>query len=88
MNPIELHTINLNKANSWINKTVISKRPGIFDNKDNITGIVVSVRETITDYNNPFYAEILVDIQLNGTVTPCYFKDTHLTEQTNEHIEL
>ena len=74
MNPFEKHQQDLIAAKLLVGKTVTAQRPNTHNEANKITGVVVSVRECIEDYYSLRPSRILIDINRNGTITPCEFQ--------------
>ncbi len=83
MNIYEKHFQKLAEAKAMVGNRATGQRPGTYDARNKVTGLVVGVRESISDYTSSKLSEILVDIQHSGTVTPCYLETVEWL-RTNE----
>jgi hypothetical protein len=70
--------MNITEAKSLIGKRVSGQRPNTFNEANRVFGVVVSVRESISDYGSWKPFDILVDIENSGTVTPCLIDSVNL----------
>ena len=69
-----------------VGSVATGQRPGTYDLGNKITGIVISVRESISDYTSSKPSQILVDIQHDGTVTPCCLETVELISPPNDKL--
>jgi hypothetical protein len=84
MNIFDKHYQNLAQAKNLVGQCVTGQRPNTYNAENKINGIAVSVRECITGYDSLKPARILVDINHNGTITPCDLDSVEPLNPPNE----